>query len=337
MSYRAPLSDMAYLLSDVIDWQEVFSLPQFAECDPTLATEVLKEAARFTEGVLAPLNPIGDLHGSHLDESGVTTAPGFPHAWSEFATGGWGGLDLPSDCGGQNLPLTLQVATAEMVNSANVAFGMLATSTRCASWLLHEHAEPVLRQRVVPKLVSGEWTATICISEAQAGSDVGRILTRAVPDAENTYRLNGTKIFISYGDHDITEQICHMVLARTPDAEAGTRGLSLFIVPKLDFDSGGDNGCQVIRVEKKMGLKASPTCVLEFDNAKAYRVGAEGRGLACMFTMVNLMRLDVSVQGVAIAEAASMAAIRYAQERLQAGDRPRRRYRSPNMSTSGGN
>ncbi|MFT7460344.1 MAG: alkylation response protein AidB-like acyl-CoA dehydrogenase, partial [Planctomycetota bacterium] len=303
-NYSPPLKESLFLLNEVIDWQQLFDLPAFAHVDSELARAVLSEGAKFTTEVIEPLNKSGDEQGSTLIDGKVLTPSGFKEAYRLFAEGGWAALDLPEQYGGQELPLTVQLAFADMLNGACLSFSMLPIMLRAAACLLIEHAESELVDRIVPKLASGEWGATICITEPQAGSDVGRLRTRAVPQEDGTYQITGNKIFISYGDHDLTHQIIHMVLARTPDSPAGTQGISLFIVPKLDFDSGKLNAVSVSRLEKKMGLKASPTCALDFDEAVAYRIGPEHRGLQCMFTMVNLMRLEVSIQGPAVASAA---------------------------------
>ena len=318
-SYRAPLDDSLFILERVIRWEKLFDLPAYRHADPDLAKAVLTEGARFCERVAGPINAIGDAQGSVLSEGRVKTPDGFRDAYREFTGAGWPGLDLPQEYGGQQLPLTLQVACAEMLNGACLAFAMLPLMLRAGARLLLEHADEELKQQVVPRLVNGEWGATICITEAQAGSDVGRIRTLATPRSDGSYRLSGGKIFITFGDQDFTEQIVHLVLARTPDAPPGTRGLSLFLVPKLLFDTNQANGVRVERLEQKMGLKASPTCVLSFNNALGYRLGAEHRGLQAMFTMVNLMRLEVSAQGPAIGAAATAKALQYANERLQGG------------------
>lgn len=318
--YSPPLEDQLFLLEKVLDWRCLFALPEFAHADPELATAVLTEGARFTSEVLSPLNQIGDQQGSRLEDGRVVTPDGFREAFHSFAEVGWPGLDLPLRFGGQNLPLLVQTAFAEMVNGACASFGMLPLMVRAAAWLLIEHAEEDLLTQVVPNLVSGKWGATICISEPQAGSDVGRISTQAIPRKDGTYALSGTKIFITYGDHDWTDQILHMILARTPDGPPGTRGLSLFVVPKFPFDDPQTiNGISISGVEKKMGLKASPTCVLHLDEAIGYRLGPEFRGLKCMFTMVTLMRLEVAVQGVAMAGAVTRMALNYAAQRPQGG------------------
>ncbi len=318
--YSAPLEEQLFLLERVLDWDSLFALPEFAHADSELATSVLREGARFTSEVLSPINRIGDEQGSRLENGRVVTPDGFREAFRSYGEVGSPGLDLPRKFGGQNLPLVVQAAFAEMVNGACASFGMLPLMLRAAAWLLIEHAEEDMVAKVVPNLLSGKWGATICISEPQAGSDVGRISTRATPRNDGTYALSGTKIFITYGDHDLTDQIMHMILARTPDAPPGTRGLSLFLVPKCRFDNPEVvNGISISGIEKKMGLKASPTCVLHLEEAIGYRVGPEYRGLKCMFTMVTLMRLEVSVQGVAIAGAVTQIALNYAADRPQGG------------------
>ncbi|MCX7170620.1 MAG: acyl-CoA dehydrogenase [Proteobacteria bacterium] len=322
-SYTPPLDDLRFVLNQVLDYGRLFSLAAYVHADSELADAVLNEAARFTAGVLGPINGVGDQHGSRLENGRVITPPGFREAYRRFVEGGWPGLDLPVAHGGQALPLTLQAACAEMVNGACVSFGMLPLMERAATRLLIAHAPKAIVDVYAPRLVSGEWGATICISEAQAGSDVGRISTRAEPRADGSYRLSGSKIFITYGDQDFTEQIAHMVLARIPGAPPGTRGLSLFLVPSrqlaADASVGAANAVSVTRLEHKMGLKASPTCVLNFDGATGFLIGRENAGLKAMFTMVNTMRLEVAVQGVAVASAATVKALRYALERPQGG------------------
>jgi len=322
--YTAPLADLQFILNQVLDVGALAALERYAQVEPDIVNAVLGEGARFTEQVLSPVNRAGDEHGCRFEDGRVLTPPGFKGAWDAYVAAGWPGLDLPERYGGQSLPLALQVALAEMVDGANIAFGMLPLMLRAAAHLLIEHADEGTRETVVPRLTSGAWAATICISEAQAGSDVGRIRTLAQPQAGGSYRLSGQKIFITFGDQDLTEQIVHMVLARTPGAPAGTRGLSLFLVPKHHYDAAGAlgerNTASVSRVEKKMGLKASATTVLELEDAHGIRIGPEGEGLKCMFTMVNLMRLQVAVQGIAVGGAALGRASRYALERPQGGD-----------------
>jgi len=318
-SYSPPLDEALFLLEHVMHWRELFARPEFSHADADLARSALTEGARFAETVLAPLNAIGDEQGCRLEQGRVRLAKEFVAAYRDFTAAGWPGLDMPQQMGGQDLPLSTQVAFAEMVNGACAAFGMVVVTLRAGGRLLCEHAEPQLAELIVPKLVSGEWSATICITEAHAGSDVGRLRMRAVRRDDGRYELTGTKIFISFGDHDMTGQIIHLILARTPDAPAGTAGISLFAVPARTLDDGSANGVSVSRLEKKMGLKASPTCVLDLDRAVGWRIGPELQGLKCMFTMVNMMRLEVAVQGVALAHAATAKALKYAAERPQGG------------------
>lgn len=320
--YLPPLADLRFVLNEVLGYERLFSLPAYRHADAGVADAVLSEAGRLAAEVLAPLGPTGDAHGTRFEHGRVTMPPGFREAYARYVEGGWPGLDMPREYGGQDLPLVLQAAFAELVNGACVAFGMLPLMERAATRLLLAHARPELVQRLAPSMATGTCGATICISEPQAGSDVGRIATRARPDAGGVHRVSGTKMFITYGDHDLTGQIVHMVLARLPGAPPGTRGLSLFAVPSRRLDGDGavpDNGVQIVHVERKMGLKASPTCVVEFDNSEGYLVGGEHAGLKAMFTMVNAMRLEVAVQGVAIAGAATARALRYATERTQGG------------------
>ncbi len=322
-AYTAPVDDTRFILDEVLDYARLFRLPAFAHGDAETGAAVLREAARFAEGVLAPLNATGDEVGSRLEDGRVVTPPGFAEAYRRFTEAGWTGLDMPLDAGGQGMPVTLQVAVAEMFNGACIAFSMLPLMQRAAARLLIAHGAPDLAETCVPRLIAGDWGATICISEAQAGSDVGRIRTTARPADGGTFKVTGTKIFITYGDQDWTDQICHMVLARTPGAAPGTRGLSLFLVPRRRFAPDGELGAEndvfIARVEHKMGLKASPTCVVDFDGAVGYRIGGEGEGLKVMFAMINLMRLEVAVQGVAVAGAATAQALAYAAERPQGG------------------
>ncbi|MCL4182114.1 MAG: acyl-CoA dehydrogenase family protein [Burkholderiaceae bacterium] len=321
--YVPPLEDMRFLLEEVFDLGGVFGRKPYQDVDIEVALAVLDQAGRFTAEVLGPINAEGDATGSRLVDGGVRTPPGFKDAYRRYCEAGWVGLDLPSQYGGQGLPLVIQAGVAEMVTGSCMAFSMLPLMGRAASRLLIGHADARLRDSVVPRLVSGQWTATICISEPQAGSDVGRITTRATPRDDGTWALTGTKIFITYGDHDLTPQIIHMVLARTPGAPAGTRGLSLFIVPKLGFSDDGTlgerNAAVVGRVEHKMGLKASPTCVLNLEGAQGFMVGGEGNGLKTMFDMVNVMRLETGIQGLAVGGAATAKALAYTAERFQGG------------------
>ena len=279
---------------------------------------ILEQAARFAEGVIDPLDAVLDRPGATLRDGRVVTAPGHREAWARFAGDGWLTLALPEDAGGQGLPLLLTTACEELFNRASSAFTMLATPNRTAAAMLAKSADAETRDAWVPKLASGEWTATICISEPDAGSDVGRIRTRATRGDDGIWRVNGEKCWISYGDHDLAARIGHCMLARTSNAP-GVRGLSLLLVPD-SRDDGRANGVAVRRIEEKLGLHGSPTCVLGFEDAKAILIGAEGRGLQTLFYMMLLMRLSCAPQGVGVAEAALSTALGYAQERRQGGD-----------------
>lgn len=321
--FKAPLQDLLFLLNEVLDYRQLFAFDTYAHADADVASAALHEGAKFAEEVIAPLNVLGDQQGAKLVDGQVELPAAFRDAYQQYFEAGWPTLDLPLSVGGQQLPHIVQAAFAEMLSGACTSFSMLPCCTRTASWLLNGHADGIPAEQILPRLVSGQWGATICLSEPQAGSDLARIRTQAVQNADGSYKLTGTKIFISFGDHDLTEQIVHMALARTPDAAAGTRGLTVFAVPKRRINNDGTvgerNGVSVSRIEPKMGLKASPTCVLNFDDAIAYRVGAEGAGLKTMFTMANLMRLEVGVEGIAVAGAATHAALQYASERPQGG------------------
>ena len=321
--YTPPIADQLFLLTRVLDCPALLRLPAHAHVDWPTVVQILGEGGRMASHLLAPINAAGDMRPAALIDGRVMTSPGYAAAYRAFANGGWIGLDLPRDRGGQGLPRVVQNAFAEMVNGACVAFGMLPLMQRAAARLLLAHGTPEILEVFVPRLVSGEWAATICISESQAGSDVGRIATRATRGDDGRWRVTGGKIFITFGDQDFTPQIAHLLLARTPDAPPGTRGLSLFVVPSRrigpDGTPGEANGVTVTRVEHKMGLKGSPTCVMSFDNSLAYPVGAPGAGMRCMFTMVNTMRLEVAMQGVAVAGAATARALAYAAERRQGG------------------
>lgn len=317
--FEPAVEEAWFLLSQVEDTAGLLAQPAFAHSDMETARAALDAAADFTREVVVPLGPAGDAEGCRLEGGRVRTPRGFPEAYRAWSAAGWPGFDLPLPEGGQALPLGAQVALAEMVNGASVAFGMLALQQRSAAHLLIGHADAALRERILPLLLAGEWVATICITEPEAGSDVGRIRTLAVPQADGSYALSGSKMFITFGDSDCAERTVHLALARTPGAPPGTPGISLFALPSLRFADDAPNGITVLRIEHKMGLRASPTCALALEGAIGHRIGAEGQGLKCLFTMMNLMRLEVAVQGVALAEAATQRALAYAAERRQGG------------------
>ena len=321
--YLAPLRDMRFVMTELAGLGELSSLPGFEDVSPELAEAVLDEAAKLATEVLAPLNRSGDEQGAQLSKEGVVAADGFAKAYRQFAEGGWSGLSGDPEFGGQGLPELLHAATVEMWNSSNMAFALCPLLTAGATEALRQHGSEELKGRYLPKLISGEWTGTMNLTEPQAGSDLAAVRTKAVPDGDH-YRLYGQKIFITWGDHDMTDNVIHLVLARTPDAPEGVRGISLFVVPKFllnaDGSSGQRNDAHCVSLEHKLGIHASPTCVMSFGDqggAIGYLVGQENKGLAHMFTMMNEARQKVGIQGLAIAERAYQQAREYAKERVQ--------------------
>ena len=309
MGITAPPAETAWLLHNVLGFDAL------AE-DDTAA--ILEEAARMAEGVLAPLDRPGDETGARWQDGTVTVPDGFAEAHRAFAAGGWIGLAAAEEYGGQGLPVALGLAAHEMFTSANFAFGLCPMLTQDAIHLLQAHGSPEQRARFLPKLIGGDWNGTMCLTEPQAGSDLSGVRTRAVPDGAGGFRVTGQKIFITYGEHGMTENILHMVLARLPDAPSGSAGISLFAVPKLRAD-GAANGVRCVAIERKLGIHASPTCTMAFEDAHAELVGPAHQGLACMFAMMNAARLGVAMQGVAVAERAFRRAVAYAAERTQGG------------------
>ena len=292
--------------------------PRPDDLDRETTAAILDEAGKFSSRFLTDQAALRDREGCRLVDGRVKTPTGHRDAWQAYGEAGWAGLTAPEAAGGQALSMTLASAVQETFDAADPAFGMLAINVRCATRLLQSHGDDDLRAEWLPRLSSGAWAATICISEPQAGSDVGRIRTRAEQDGGGTWRLTGEKCWISYGDHDLTERIGHFILARPRDAVEGTRGLSLFLVPNT-LDDGTLNGVSTLRIEEKLGLHASPTCSLAFEDAVGYLIGPEGRGLPTLFTMIESMRLGVAVQGAAVAQAAAAVAEDYARDRKQGG------------------
>ena len=317
-TYKAPLRDMRFVLYELL---RIEGLPGGDALGADLIDPVLEEAGKLSEQVLLPLNRSGDEEGCVLENGVVRTPKGFREAYRTYAEGGWTSLACDPEFGGQGLPHALAVLVEEMVCAANLSFSLYPGLTFGAYSALHAHASEPVKQRFLPKLVDGIWTGAMCLTEPQSGSDLGLVRTRAVPHAEGAYRITGTKIFISAGDHDLSENIVHLVLARLPDAPRGTKGLSLFAVPKLLPGADGRptvrNGVGCGSIEHKMGMKASVTCVMNFDDATGWLVGEPHRGMAAMFTMMNTERLAVGIQGLGIAEAAYQNAAAYARERLQ--------------------
>ncbi|MEL6728313.1 MAG: acyl-CoA dehydrogenase [Pseudomonadota bacterium] len=321
MAYTAPVTDIAFALTHLAGLPKFEGHPAFENYDPDLIDPILDEAGKLARDVLAPLNQTGDKAGSKLTETGVQAAPGFADAYAAFRDGGWMGLSAPEEWGGQGLPKVLGLAVMEMFHSANMAFGLCPMLSFGAIEALLAHGTEEQKALYLPKLVSAEWTGTMNLTEPQAGSDVGALKTKAVPNGDGSYAISGQKIYITWGDHDVADNIIHLVLARLPDAPEGSRGVSLFIVPKrivnADGSLGEENGVKCIGLEEKVGIHASPTCVMEYDNATGWLIGVENKGLACMFTMMNSARLNVGLEGVGVGEAAWQAAFDYAQERKQ--------------------
>jgi len=325
--YRAPVKDMRFVMDELAGFRELSQIAGYEEATPDLADAILEEAAKFTGEVLAPLNRIGDKEGCKLTASGVTTPNGWKEAYKQFCDAGWNGISSPADFGGQGLPDTLGIAVKEMVCSANLAFSLGPLLSTGAVEALLTCASDELKAIYLEKMVTGEWTGTMNLTEPQAGSDLALIRSRAEPQADGTYRVFGQKIFITYGDHDMTDNIVHLVLARLPDAPAGVKGISMFLVPKFlvnaDGSLGARNDAHCVSIEHKLGIHASPTCVMAYgDNGGAvgYLLGEANRGLEYMFIMMNEARLGVGLQGIALGERSYQQALAFARERKQGRD-----------------
>ncbi|MBS7559429.1 acyl-CoA dehydrogenase C-terminal domain-containing protein [Pseudomonas sp. RC4D1] len=319
--YQAPLRDMRFLIDHVFDFHGSYAALGASDASPDMVSAILEEGAKFCENVLAPLNRSGDEEGCHFDNGVVTTPKGFKQAFAQYVEGGWHGLAADPAYGGQGLPHSLGLVISEMVGSSNTSWGMYPGLTHGAMSAIHAHGTDEQKLLYLNKLTAGQWTGTMCLTEAHCGTDLGLIKTRAVPQADGSYALSGSKIFISAGEHDLSENIIHLVLAKLPDAPAGTKGISLFIVPKFLPDAAGEvgerNGVSCGSIEHKMGIKASATCVLNFDGAKGFLIGEANKGLNCMFTMMNHARLGTGMQGLCLGEASFQGAIKYANDRLQ--------------------
>jgi alkylation response protein AidB-like acyl-CoA dehydrogenase len=313
---------MRFLMFDVFQAGKLFAgMLDTKEVTAELLNAILEEAAKLTEELIAPLNQSGDQNGCTLENGKVTTPPGFKQAYKAFSDGGWGGLAGNPDFGGQGMPKMLSVLVEEMLMGSNPSFGLYPILTSGASMSLNLHGSDALKAMYLPRLYQGTWSATMCLTEPHAGTDLGIIKTRAAPLGDGAFRITGTKMFITAGDHDLSENIVHFVLAKLPDAPEGSQGISMFLIPKYQVSETGDlgqsNGVSCGSIEHKMGLKASATCVMNFDNAVGYLVGEENRGMACMFTMMNYERLTMGLQGIGLAENSYQVASRYAQERMQ--------------------
>ena len=319
-AYKAPLRDMRFLMNEVFDYPGHYSkLSNGADATPDMVEAILGEAAKFCEEVLSPLNLSGDLEGCHFDNGKVTTPAGFKEAYDTYVAGGWQGLSHPVEYGGQGMPMSLGLFKSEMMGTANWSFTMYPGLSLGAMNTILQHATEEQKNLYMPPLTEGRWTGTMCLTEPQCGTDLGQVKTRAEANADGSFRLTGTKIFISAGDHDLAENIIHIVLARLPDAPPGTRGISLFIVPKFkvkaDGSLGEHNGVNCGSIEHKMGIRASATCVINFDEAEGYLIAQPNKGLEAMFTFMNTARIGTAVQGVAHAELSYQGALAYAKER----------------------
>ena len=324
MTYKAPLKDMLFAIKHIANIDAVSKIPGFEEAGYDTAEAVLEECAKFNEGVVAPLNWTGDINPSSFKDGKVTTTPGFKEAYKQYAEGGWQGLQHPTEYGGQGLPKTIGAACGEMLNSANMSFALCPLLSDGAIEALLTAGSDELKATYLANLVSGKWTGTMNLTEPQAGSDLAMVRTKADPQADGTYKVFGTKIYITYGEHDMAENIVHLVLARVTGAPEGVKGISLFVVPKFmvnkDGSLGARNDVHCVSIEHKMGIKASPTAVLQYGDhggAVGYLVGQENRGLEYMFIMMNAARYAVGMQGIAIAERAYQKAVGYAKNRVQ--------------------
>jgi len=324
--YHAPIKEIAFVFNQLLHMEQHYqNTPGYEEVTPDLVDAILEEAGKFTSTVLQPLNAVGDEQGCQWNDGVVTTPAGFKEAYQQFREGGWSGITFDSEYGGQGLPYSLGTAISEMISAANSSWGMYPGLTAGAIHAIQAHGDELQKNTFLPNMIDGIWTGTMCLTEAHCGSDLGILRTRAEPQDDGSFALTGSKIFISAGEHDLSENIIHLVLARLPNAPEGTKGISLFIVPKYQLDSEGqvaskeskENGVSCGSIEHKMGINGSSTCVINFDNANGFLIGPENRGLNCMFTMMNVARLGTAMQGLAIAEASCQGAIEYANDRLQ--------------------
>jgi len=322
--YSAPLQQMRFTIEHLADFKHVAALQSYAAVEADTVEAVLEEAGRFANGVLAPTNWLGDRKGVQVVDRAVQVPPEFTDAYARFSAGGWPGIAANPDFGGQGLPKTISIACDEMWSGANVAFALCPELSQGAILALDRHGSAELKTQYLGKLVSGEWTGTMCLTEPQAGSDLAALTSRAEPQADGSYLLTGRKIYITWGDHPMTPNIVHLVLARLPGAPQGTKGISLFLVPKYKLNADGTPGERndvfPVSVEHKLGIHASPTCVMAFGDsggAQGYLVGVQNEGLAAMFTMMNYMRLGVGAQGVGLADRSYQASVKYARDRVQ--------------------
>ena len=323
MPYRAPVEDYQFIFENIVDMASVAGTERFAEATPDMTAAILTEMGKLAEEVIYPVHRNGDLQGAVLENGVVRTSPGYADAFKALAEGGWVSVSAGEAYGGMGLPLAMNTAFNEMVSSTAMALGLCPLLTQGQIEALEHHASDEIKEMYLPRLISGEWTGTMNLTEPGAGSDVGALKSKAEPNGDGTYAVTGQKIFITWGDHDFGGNVCHLVLARLPDGVPGTKGISLFMVPKFlpneDGSLGERNSLNVVSLEHKLGIHGSPTCVMQFDGAKGWLVGEPHKGMAAMFTMMNNARLAVGTQGVGIAEGAYQHALAYAQDREQMG------------------
>ncbi len=321
MPYASPVADIRFLLDQVLGYERLSQTDTFAEAGADVTDAILAEIGRLCDGVMAPINKAGDLTPAKLENGVVRTSPGFKAGYKAIAEGGWLGIAATPEYGGMGLPQTLNTAMNEMMSGACLALQLCPLLSQGQIEALEHHASEAIRDLYLPKLISGEWTGTMNLTEPQAGSDVGALRSKAEDNGDGSYAITGQKIFITWGDHDVAENVCHLVLARLPDGAAGTRGISLFMVPKLIPDAAGNpgerNNLRVVSLEHKLGIHGSPTCVMAFEGAQGWMVGKPNGGMAAMFTMMNNARLGVGAQGIGVAEAAYQHALAYAKDRKQ--------------------
>ncbi|MCB1731545.1 MAG: acyl-CoA dehydrogenase C-terminal domain-containing protein [Halieaceae bacterium] len=320
-AYKAPLRDISFVMNELLESEKLYqTLPGYEEATADLMNAIVEEGAKFAENVLSPLNQSGDEEGCHWSEEGVTTPKGFADAYRQYVDNGWPALSASVEDGGQGMPNLMGIVINEIEGTDNWSWLMYPGLSHGAVKTIEEHGDAEQKKKYLTKLVQGEWTGTMCLTEAHCGSDLGLLRTKAEPRADGSYAITGTKIFISAGDHDMAENIVHIVLARLPDAPAGTKGISLFIVPKFNVNDDGSmgerNAVTCASIEKKMGIKASATCVMNFDGATGYLIGPPNRGLNCMFTFMNTARIGTAIQGLAHGQLAFTGALSYAKERL---------------------
>jgi alkylation response protein AidB-like acyl-CoA dehydrogenase len=320
-AYKAPLRDISFVINELLEAESLYkTLPGYEEATEDLINAITEEGAKFAEQVLAPINQSGDEQGCQWSEEGVKTPEGFKEAYQQYVENGWPSLSAPVEAGGQGMPNLLGVVMNELIGSSNWSWGMYPGLSHGAVKTIEEHGDDQQKEMYLTKLVTGAWTGTMCLTESHCGSDLGLLRTKAEPQADGSYAVTGTKIFISAGDHDMAENIVHIVLARLPDAPEGTAGISLFIVPKFNVNEDGSvgerNAVQCASIEEKMGIHGNATCVLNFDGARGFLIGPPNRGLNCMFTFMNTARIGTAIQGLAHAEQSFQGALEYARERL---------------------